>query len=54
VHHAIRRAVAGSYGDFRRVLKILGLPRFALGAVLWLVTLDNRIWQPKAPIVESV
>lgn len=54
VHHAIRRGIAGSYGDFRRVLEILGGPRFALGAMLWLVTVDNRIWRPKAPIVEGM
>jgi hypothetical protein len=48
VHVALRSLLSGHVGESWRVLEALGGSAAAAGLAGWLITLDNRLWRPKA------
>jgi glycosyltransferase involved in cell wall biosynthesis len=53
MHHCMRSLGRGDFKDFFKIASIMGPADFTLGAIFWLLTLNNHIYRPKAVFAEQ-
>jgi glycosyltransferase involved in cell wall biosynthesis len=46
-HHFIRRFMAGSFDECATLIRIMGFRDLAVGLIMWLLTLNNHLYQPR-------
>jgi glycosyltransferase involved in cell wall biosynthesis len=46
-HHFIRRLMAGSFDECATLIRIMGFRDLAAGLIIWLLTVNNRLYQPR-------
>jgi hypothetical protein len=51
-HHFIRRLLAGSFGECATIIKIMGFRDLTAGLIMWLLTLNNHLYQPRPVFCE--